>query len=54
LRLRGKGVQKSEGSGDLIVTLQIRLPEGESEAADHAVEALDALYGDGPRSALRI
>jgi DnaJ-class molecular chaperone len=54
LRLRGKGVQKTEGSGDLIVTLQIRLPEVESEAADRAVEALDGLYGDGPRSALRI
>lgn len=54
LRLRGKGVQKAEGSGDLIVTLQIRLPEVESEAADSAVEALDALYGDGPRSGLRI
>jgi curved DNA-binding protein len=54
LRLRGKGVQKSEGSGDLIVTLQIRLPEVESEAADRAIAELDALYGDGPRSGLRI
>jgi DnaJ-class molecular chaperone len=54
LRLRGKGVPKSEGSGDLIVTLQIRLPEVANEAADRAVEALDALYGDGPRSGLRI
>jgi curved DNA-binding protein len=54
LRLRGKGVQKSEGSGDLIVTLQIRLPEVESEAADRAIAELDGLYGDGPRSGLRI
>jgi DnaJ-class molecular chaperone len=54
LRLRGKGVQKSEGAGDLIVTLQIRLPEVESDAVARAVDALDALYGDGPRSALRI
>jgi curved DNA-binding protein len=54
LRLRGKGVQKSEGAGDLIVTLQIRLPEVESEEVDRAVETLEALYGDGPRSALRI
>ena len=54
LRLRGKGVQKSDGSGDLIVTLQIRLPEVESEAAERAIQELDALYGDGPRSGLRI
>lgn len=54
LRLRGKGVQKSDGSGDLIVTLQIRLPEVESEAADRAIAELDGLYGDGPRSGLRI
>lgn len=54
LRLRGKGVQKAEGSGDLIVTLQIRLPEVEGEAVDRAVEALEGLYGDGPRTGLRI
>jgi curved DNA-binding protein len=54
LRLRGKGVPKADGSGDLIVTLQIRLPEVESEALDKAVEQVDALYGDGPRSGLRI
>lgn len=54
LRLRGKGVQKPDGSGDLIVTLQIRLPEVESEAANRAVDELERLYGDGPRSGLRI
>lgn len=55
LRLRGKGVSKAEGAaGDLIVTVQIRLPDAESEAAAKAIDALEELYGDNPRSGLRI
>jgi DnaJ-class molecular chaperone len=54
LRLRGKGVPKADGAGDLIVTIQIRLPDGESDVAERAVEALEALYGAGPRAGLRI
>ncbi|HEX7481149.1 MAG TPA: J domain-containing protein [Polyangiales bacterium] len=51
LRLRGKGVPKGgQEAGDLIVTLQIRLPEGEDEAVDHLIGELEAKYASSPRS----
>jgi curved DNA-binding protein len=54
LRLRGKGVPRSEGAGDLIVTIQIRLPDVESEAAEQAVDELEKLYGTSPRAGLKL
>ena len=54
LRLRGKGVPRSEGAGDLIVTIQIRLPDVQSEAAERAVQELEALYAESPRAGLKI
>lgn len=54
LRLRGKGVPRAEGAGDLIVTVQIRLPEVQSEAAEHAVQELENLYAESPRAGLKI
>jgi DnaJ-class molecular chaperone len=54
LRLRGKGVPRSEGAGDLIVTVQIRLPEVQNEAAEHAVQELENLYAESPRAGLKI
>lgn len=54
LRLRGKGVQRAEGSGDLIVTVQIRLPDTQSETAERAVQELESLYTESPRAGLKI
>jgi curved DNA-binding protein len=54
LRLRGKGVPKADGAGDLIVTVQIRLPDAESDAAEHAVEELERLYSESPRSGMKL
>ena len=54
LRLRGKGVKTSAGSGDLIVLLQVRLPEGDDPAIEAAVTALDAHYAESPRAALKL
>ena len=54
LRLRGKGVQRADGSGDLIVTVQIRLPDTQTEAAERAVQELESLYTESPRSGLKI
>jgi curved DNA-binding protein len=50
LRLRGKGVRRQDQVGDLIVELQIVLPEG--VAASEHVDKLEALYRDGVRKHL--
>jgi curved DNA-binding protein len=47
LRLRGKGVRQGATVGDLIIQLQIVLPE--SEALAEAVEAIDAAYAEPVR-----
>jgi len=53
LRLRGKGVQRSsDTSGDMIVTVQIRLPE--TPVAERAVDELEKLYAENPRSGLKL
>jgi curved DNA-binding protein len=54
LRLRGKGVAKGDAVGDLIVTVQIRLPEGQSEELDRIVGELEAQYGESPRAGLKL
>jgi curved DNA-binding protein len=54
LRLRGKGVARGDAVGDLIVTVQIRLPEGQSEELDRIVAELDAQYKESPRAALKL
>ena len=53
LRLRGKGVSRPEGAGDLIVTIQIRLPETQSDAAERAIQEVENLYGESPRASLK-
>jgi curved DNA-binding protein len=46
LRLRGKGVQKTDGTaGDLYVVLQVRAPEVPKETAAE-IEKLASFYGD--------
>lgn len=54
LRLRGKGVPRGEGAGDLIVTVLIRLPEGQSEELEHAVAEVEKLYADSPRAGIKL
>ncbi|MFT3925608.1 MAG: DnaJ C-terminal domain-containing protein [Myxococcales bacterium] len=55
LRLRGKGVAKRDGThGDLLVHLQLRLPDGrDHEAIGRALESLDGQYASDVRSALK-
>ncbi|GMA32632.1 DnaJ C-terminal domain-containing protein [Litorihabitans aurantiacus] len=53
LRVRGKGVRSSKGDGDLIVTIQVAVPERLSDAARAAVEAFAEATADAdPRSGL--
>jgi len=56
LRLKGKGMPKRDGSkGDLLVHLQIRLPNGHDHASiDAAVAALEANYAEDVRAALKL
>lgn len=53
LRLRGKGVVKTDQSGDLIVTIQVRIPDGRSDQLDALVEAFSQYYTTLPRSGMR-
>jgi curved DNA-binding protein len=53
LRLRGKGVPKGEGAGDLIVTVVIRLPDGQDEEIDRLVGELDAFYRENVRAGIK-
>jgi DnaJ-class molecular chaperone len=54
LRLRGKGVPAPKGgpAGDLIATVQIRVPEKLDDEARRAVEALEAIETRNPREEL--
>ncbi len=46
-RLKGRGVKRKTEQGDLYIRFQIKLPVGESEALEAAVNALDsAMTGD--------
>ena len=47
MRLKSKGVKRAGKQGDLYVRFQIKLPAQDSEAIEHAVEALEsAMTGD--------
>jgi molecular chaperone DnaJ len=53
LRARGKGVTTSKGAGDLLVTLQVAVPQRLNGAAREAVEAFaQATAGEDPRAEL--
>jgi molecular chaperone DnaJ len=53
LRARGKGITTSKGTGDLLVTLQVVVPQRLNGAARDAVEAFaQATAGDNPRTEL--
>jgi molecular chaperone DnaJ len=54
LRVRGRGISTSSGTGDLLVTVQVAVPQKLDGAAREAVEAFRAATeGDDPREALR-
>jgi curved DNA-binding protein len=54
LRLRGKGVARGDSTGDMIVTVLIRVPDETSAEVERIVGELDAHYGEGPRAGLKL
>ena len=53
LRVRGRGVPKKSGAGDLLVTVQVDVPRDLSDEARQAVEAFARADRSDPRAALR-
>jgi molecular chaperone DnaJ len=53
-RVRGHGVPASSGAGDLLVTVEVTVPEQLSEAQREAVEALAAASAESPRRHLGV
>jgi curved DNA-binding protein len=55
LRLRGKGAPEAKGEpGDLIVHLEVRLPDARSEAVEAALETIDAAFTGDVRANLSL
>ena len=55
LRLRGKGIERKDGSrGDLIAHLEIVLPDAENEDVKQALEAVEEAFGADPREGLEL
>jgi len=53
LRVKGRGVTVGSATGDLLVTVQVVVPQKLNGAAREAVEAFqDATAGDDPRAEL--
>jgi curved DNA-binding protein len=50
LRLRGKGVPRKDERGDLIVSLDVRMPDTQDEALAEALRAGEAAYGKPVRA----
>ena len=53
-RVRGRGVPASTGTGDLLVTVEVAVPEQLSDAQREAVEAFAAASTDSPRRHLGV
>jgi molecular chaperone DnaJ len=55
LRVRGKGVRTKKSTGDLLVTVEVAVPQKLSSAERKAVEALaSASDGESPRAHLGV
>jgi curved DNA-binding protein len=56
LRLRGKGIPGLKGApgGDFYLVVQVKLPQRETPALKHAVEAVEAHYDGSVRSGLKL
>ena len=52
LRVKGRGVATSKGTGDLLVTVDVAVPTKLSAEQRKAIEALDEATDDSPRAAL--
>ena len=53
LRVKGKGIATAKGTGDLLVTVQIAVPQALNAKAKKAMEDLrEALAGNDPRAEL--
>ncbi|MEO6529997.1 MAG: DnaJ C-terminal domain-containing protein [Specibacter sp.] len=54
LRVKGAGVKSAKGDGDLLVTIDVAVPQKLSKEAEEAVRAFAAATADGdPRAALK-
>jgi molecular chaperone DnaJ len=53
-RVRGRGVPTSNGAGDLLVTVEVVVPEGLSDEQREAVEALAETLPESPRRHLGV
>lgn len=54
LRLRGKGVKRGKQVGDLLVTIQVMVPEAKDEETEKLVSELDAKYEGSLREGIRL
>jgi len=50
LRLRGKGVPKKDGRGDMIISLDVRMPDKADDVLAEALRAADAAYSKPVRA----
>ncbi len=53
-RVRGRGVTTSKGSGDLLVTVELAVPQNMSDDERRALEAYAAALGESPRAHLGV
>ena len=52
MRLKGKGIERKNKRGDLIVELQIRIPTGDSEELKAALDTIEGAFDDEVRKDL--
>ncbi len=53
-RVRGRGVATSKGAGDLLVTVEVAIPQIVSEAERSALESYASLSDESPRAHLDV
>jgi molecular chaperone DnaJ len=53
-RVRGHGVPLASGAGDLLVTVEVTVPQALDEAQRQAVERLAAAFPESPRTGLGV
>jgi molecular chaperone DnaJ len=53
-RVKGRGVPKAKGAGDLLVTVEVAVPTNLSAAERDAIEALQAASTESPRAHLEV
>jgi molecular chaperone DnaJ len=53
-RVKGRGVPKAKGAGDLLVTVEVAVPTDLSDAERDAIEALQAASTHSPRAHLEV